>query len=79
MMDVFEAQLGIYYERHFRHYHDKIKRSKQLSEHTQANNENNHIHIVFVVPPFNNERQKECEILELIPMITIMIGVLSFE
>jgi len=36
-----------------------LKRSKLLTDHTHANKENDHHHIDYDVPPFNDERQKE--------------------
>jgi hypothetical protein len=59
LLDDLEKQLGSYYEKHGRHYHDIMKQSKLLTDHMQVDRELDRNHIDYVVPPFNNERQKE--------------------
>jgi len=53
------VQLGLYYERHGKHYKEIMKRSKLLTSHMQANKEQDHHHIDYVVPPLNGAKQKE--------------------
>jgi hypothetical protein len=59
LLDDLEKQLGSYYEKHGRHYHDIMKRSKLLMDHMQVDRELDRNHIDYVVPPSYNERQKE--------------------
>ena len=59
LLDDLENQLGRYYDRHDKQYHDIIKRSKLLTDHMQADKENDRNHIDYVVPPLDDERQKE--------------------
>jgi len=49
----------LYYERHGKHYKEIMKRSKLLTSHMQANKEQDHHHIDYVVPPLNGAKQKE--------------------
>jgi len=59
LLDDLEAQLGLYYERHGKHYKEIMKRSKLLTSHMQANKEQDPHHIDYVVPPLNDAKQKE--------------------
>lgn len=54
-----EVQLGKYYEKHGKHYADIKKRSKLLTHHTHANKERDRNHIDYIVPLFDEQRQKE--------------------
>jgi len=53
-----EVQLGSYYERHGKRYHDIQQRSKLLTDHMQANKDTDRNHIDYVIP-VDSERQKE--------------------
>jgi hypothetical protein len=53
-----EVQLGSYYERHGKLYHDIQQRSKLLTDHMQANKDTDRNHIDYVIP-VDSERQKE--------------------
>ena len=54
-----ELQLGAYYERHGKHFHDISKRSKLLTDHMHANRETDKMHIDYVVPPGDNDKKRE--------------------
>jgi len=54
-----EAQLGSYYERHGKQFHEIRRRSKLQTSHMQANRETDNTHIDYVVPPGNDEKKKE--------------------
>jgi hypothetical protein len=54
-----DSQLGVYYEKHGKRYQDIISRSRLLTNHMQGNKESDELHIDFVVPPMDDEKQKQ--------------------
>jgi len=56
-----EHQLGLYYEKHGKRYHDITARSWLLTNHMQGNKEANELHIDYVVPPSDDEKKNNMQ------------------
>jgi hypothetical protein len=74
LLNSLESQIGAYYEKHGKHYHDIMKRSKILTDCTQASKEADCNHIDYVVPQILLQENASSVELELMPPIIIMKG-----
>ncbi|MFO0446476.1 MAG: hypothetical protein ACK51L_02295 [bacterium] len=71
-----ESQLGLYYERHGKRYHDIISRSRLLTNHMQGNKEGDELHIDYEVPPFDDEKKNNTRTLLLVSVLSEGLGLI---
>jgi hypothetical protein len=53
-------QLGLYYEKQGKHYHEIIARSQLLTNHMQGYKEHDELHIDYIVPPLDVKKETIC-------------------
>jgi hypothetical protein len=59
MLEDLEKQLGLYYEKYGKSYHDILKQTKLQTHHMQVNKDTDQSHIVYIIPVQDHEKQRQ--------------------